>query len=110
MTDNQAIQQALAAVGRPLYLTVRDGQARLALDGAAADVVVPACPLENLGDAAFRADHRLRYAYVAGAMANGIGSCEIVEAMSRAGMVGFFGAAGLPPPRVEAALERIQKN
>ena len=40
----------------------------------------------------FRADHGLRYAYVAGAMANGIGSVDIVEAMGRAGMLGFFGA------------------
>src|SRR5262245_57049828 len=38
---------------------------------------VPAFLLENLGDASFRADHRLRYAYLAGAMANGIGSADI---------------------------------
>ena len=36
-----------------------------------------------------------------GAMANGIGSAEIVEAMGRAGMLGFFGAAGLSLERVE---------
>jgi PfaD family protein len=52
----------------------------------------------------------LRYAYVAGAMANGIGSAEIVEAMGRAGMLAFFGAAGLPLTKVEAAIDRIQKN
>src|SRR5947209_9018584 len=43
-------------------------------------------------------------------MANGIGSADIVEAMSRAGMLGFFGAAGLPPAQVEAAIERISRN
>ena len=54
----------------------------------------PAVRPEQLGDASFRADQGLRYAYLAGAMANGIGSVEIVSAMSRAGMLGFFGAAG----------------
>lgn len=107
MTDPSAILDAIRAIHRPVNLAVRDGRLTLADDGP---IRVPACPLENLGDAAFRADHRLRYAYVTGAMANGIGSADIVEAMSRAGMVGFFGAAGLPPQRVEAAIDRIQKN
>lgn len=51
--------------------------------------------LDSLGDAGFRRAHGLRYAYVAGAMANGIASVELVEAMARGGMLGFFGAAGL---------------
>ncbi len=67
----------------------------------------PPCRPELLGDASFRADHGLRYAYMAGAMANGIGSAEIVEAMARAGMLGCFGAAGLPLPVVEAAVDRL---
>jgi PfaD family protein len=45
---------------------------------------------------------------MAGAMANGIGSVEIVEAMGRAGLLGSFGAAGLAPAAVERAIERIQ--
>jgi PfaD family protein len=85
---------ALRAVGRPVCLP----------DGT----TIPACRLEDLGDASFRADHGLRYAYVAGAMANGIGSVEIVTAMSRAGMLAFFGSAGLSLERVEAAIDRIQ--
>ena len=40
-------------------------------------------------------------------MANGIGSADIVEEMSRAGMLGIFGSAGLPLERVEAAVDRI---
>lgn len=71
---------------------------------------VPACGPDQLGDPTFRADHRLRYPYATGAMANGIGSAEIVEAMSRAGMVGFFGAAGLTPDRVTTAIDRITRN
>ena len=66
--------------------------------------------LDSLGDASFRRDHGLRYAYVAGAMANGIASVELVEAMARGGMLGFFGAAGLSPVRVEASVERLQRE
>jgi PfaD family protein len=68
----------------------------------------PAIPLENLGDPTFRQEHGIRYAYVAGAMANGIGSAAIVEAMGRAGMLGFFGSAGLSVERVSREIDRIQ--
>ena len=68
---------------------------------------VPPASTERLGDESFRADHGLRYAYVSGAMAAGIGSEAIVEEMAKHGMLGFFGAAGLSPSRVEAAIERL---
>src|SRR5262249_54370388 len=70
----------------------------------------PALPPEQLGDPTFRADHRLRCAYLAGAMANGIGSVAIVTAMSRAGMLGFFGAAGLSLQRIEGAIDQLQRD
>jgi PfaD family protein len=41
-------------------------------------------------------------------MANGITSVEMVAAAGRAGMMGFFGAAGLPPAEVETAIDRLQ--
>ena len=66
--------------------------------------------IEHLGDQSFCRDHGVRYAYVAGAMANGIGSAEIVEAMGRAGMIGFFGAAGLHLKVVAAAIDRISHS
>jgi trans-AT polyketide synthase, acyltransferase and oxidoreductase domains len=71
---------------------------------------LPPLPIKHLGDPGFRADHRLRYAYVAGAMANGIASVELVEALGRAGMLGFFGAAGLDLTRIETAIERLQRS
>jgi PfaD family protein len=70
----------------------------------------PASPPEHLGDPEFLADHGVRYAYIAGAMANGIGSAEIVEAMGHAGMLGFFGAAGLPLDAVDAAIDRLSRS
>ncbi|MSQ52004.1 MAG: PfaD family polyunsaturated fatty acid/polyketide biosynthesis protein [Betaproteobacteria bacterium] len=68
---------------------------------------VPALRPEGLGDSTFRQDHGLRYAYMAGAMANGIGSTRLVEAMGGAGMLGFFGSAGLSLERVEAAIDQL---
>lgn len=63
---------------------------------------------EWLGDRGFCEAHALRFPYVAGAMANGIATVEIVVAMARSGMLGFFGAAGLPLPRIERALDELQ--
>ncbi|HKU69697.1 MAG TPA: PfaD family polyunsaturated fatty acid/polyketide biosynthesis protein [Burkholderiales bacterium] len=68
---------------------------------------MPALKPENLGDEAFRRDHQLRYAYAAGAMANGIASTRLVAEMGRAGMLSFFGAAGLGLKSVEAAIDEI---
>jgi PfaD family protein len=69
---------------------------------------VPAIRPEALGDPSFCTDLCLRYPYLSGAMANGIGSTDIVCAMAKAGMLGFFGAAGLGLDRVEQALDRVQ--
>lgn len=63
---------------------------------------------EWLGDRGFCETHGLRFPYVAGAMANGIATSDMVIAMARAGMLGFFGAAGLTVPRIAEALDRIE--
>lgn len=68
---------------------------------------LPPMPLHNLGDPSFCRDHGLLYAYVAGGMANGIASVELVEAMAGAGMLGFFGAAGLSLAKIETAIDRL---
>ena len=47
------------------------------------------------------------YPYVAGSMANGISSCDMVEAMGQNGMLCFFGSAGLSIESVESAIDRI---
>ena len=70
---------------------------------------IPALKPENLGDESFRRDHRLRYAYVAGAMANGIASTRLVGEMAGAGMLGFFGAAGLSLERIESAIDELAR-
>ena len=40
-------------------------------------------------------------------MANGSGSTDIVNAMGKAGMLGFFGAAGLPTSEVARAIDEL---
>src|SRR4051794_29183350 len=104
------LEQALERVGQPFLLVRRSGGLELEEAGSIADELgasgtivgfLPACRPEMLGDASFRDEHGLRYAYVSGAMANGIGSAEIAEAMGRSGMLGIFGAAGLPIRAVE---------
>ena len=94
-------------LGRAL---LRIGEPWRGVDVNGAEMTAPAYRLEALGDPEFLAEHRLRRPCVAGAMANGIASVEIVEAMGRAGMLGFFGAAGLGPERVAAAIDRIQTS
>ena len=62
----------------------------------------------SLGSEVFRRRYGLRYAYMSGAMYRGVASAELVVRMGRAGLLGFFGAGGLSPAKIEAALVRIQ--
>lgn len=62
---------------------------------------------EWLGDRGFLATHRLRFSLLTGEMATGIASEALVIAAARAGFLGFFGAGGLSPQRVEKALATI---
>ena len=62
---------------------------------------------ESLGSAEFKRDYGLRYAYLAGAMYKGIASRELVVAMARAGMMGYFGTGGLDVEKIEAATQFI---
>jgi trans-AT polyketide synthase/acyltransferase/oxidoreductase domain-containing protein len=70
--------------------------------------LLPAIYPEWLGERGFTAAHRLRFPYVAGEMANGIATPALVIAMARAGMLGFFGAAGLALARVERGLDDLE--
>src|SRR5580700_9517250 len=113
MTADPGLLDALHALDQDLHLVEADGRVALASGDAPAGArrfFVPAVRPENLGDASFRGGHGLRYAYLSGAMANGIGSADIVEEMARAGMLGFFGAAGLSLARVEAAVDRLSRS
>ena len=62
---------------------------------------------QRLGDSGFCSNLGLRYPYLGGSMAKGISSVAMVEEFGKAGMLGFFGAAGLPFSTVEAAVDRL---
>jgi trans-AT polyketide synthase/acyltransferase/oxidoreductase domain-containing protein len=62
----------------------------------------------SLGSEVFRRRFGVKYAYMAGAMYRGVASAELVIRMARAGFLSFFGAGGLSPAKIEAAIVRIQ--
>ncbi|MFT7463764.1 MAG: trans-AT polyketide synthase/acyltransferase/oxidoreductase domain-containing protein [Pseudohongiellaceae bacterium] len=122
ITPISAAGPLLAHVAQPAWIVDDHGVAALATGGQATfgsqtggaslgalpiRGYIPVCRPENLGDRAFCDDHGLSMPYVAGAMANGIASVELVQAMGRAGMLGVFGAAGLSLAVVEKAIDRL---
>ena len=121
---NGAVRSAILRVTQPIHLLNLDGQLAIGRGGTATIgkktpshpegfplvAYAPPLPPENLGDPQFKKTYDLRYAYIAGAMANGITSVEMVENVGRAGMVGFFGAAGLSLDQIEAAIDRLQES
>ncbi|WP_437643509.1 ACP S-malonyltransferase [Sorangium sp. So ce362] len=63
---------------------------------------------ESLGSSAFREDYRLRYAYVAGSLVEGISSREMVVRMGKAGLIGYLGTKGLTLDEIDRAIRGIQ--
>lgn len=104
------LDRALADPTRPLHR--RDGRWYDGLPQpharGAVERVVPALAPESLGDPGFRAAHGVKRAYIAGAMAGGISSPELVIAMGKAGYIGFYGAGGLDLKQVEQAVIGIK--
>jgi PfaD family protein len=120
-TDSAELRDALLHVHDPLFVIAQEdgyafGRGGSGLLGSSwgddAPLLGYVGPVEidRLGDPSFCADHRIRYPYYAGAMANGIASVELVEAMARAEMLGIFGAAGLAPSVVEDAVQRLSSS
>lgn len=123
LDDLGALRPLLGNFGEPVFFVHTPEGIEAAIGGHGANsapsngsegfpivAYVPAVDLSSLGDAGFIAEHGLRYPCLSGAMANGIGSVAVVEAMSRAGMLGFFGAAGLSLARIEAAIGQLHAS
>ena len=114
------INTALRMLGTPVCLLEKDGRLvpqsvtdglseqapTLSMDGRLMGFAPPLLP-EALGDRGFCTDLGIRYPYLGGSMAKGISSVAMVEELGKAGMLGFFGAAGLPFATVEAAVDRL---
>ena len=65
----------------------------------------PAIYPEWLGDRSFTEAHKLRFAYVGGAMARGITSSQMVIALAKTGMLGFLGTGGMGIEQIEKELQ-----
>jgi PfaD family protein len=77
-------------------------------DGEPLLATIPAIDPVDLGDASFCEAYGVRAPYVSGAMAGGIASADLVIAMGRAGLMGFFGAGGLSLGAVEEGVKAIK--
>jgi PfaD family protein len=123
-TGSQSIKDAIIDVTRPAYIidyknNITSGRGGSLYIGDKPTDTANAYPLlayapslhpEKLGDPFFRQKYNIRYAYIAGAMANGITSVKMVTEAGEAGFMGFFGAAGLSPDEVDSAIISLKKN
>lgn len=62
---------------------------------------------ERLGDRQFTHDHNIRFPYVVGEMARGIATPQMVIAAAEAGLLGFYGSAGLQVDEIRKGLTEI---
>lgn len=70
--------------------------------------VLPAIYPEWLGERGFTAVHGVRFPYVIGEMARGIATARMTVEGVRAGVMAFFGSAGLELGSIEAGVREIQ--
>ncbi len=113
--DAPGIVAATWRLREPTHVVVVGGHvgvavgARLGSPPGEGDVIGTLPPLypEWLGDRSFCDAHGVRFPYVVGEMANGIATTGMVIAAARAGVLGFFGAAGLRVDAVERALDEL---
>ena len=117
VTDKIQMRALLLDYREPLYAVWNNEQIAFTSQGSLAGAAeeglplagwAPGFSLEGFGDPLFCACHGTRFALYGGAMANAIASEAMVIALGKAGFLGSFGAAGLPPARLEAAIQRIQ--
>jgi PfaD family protein len=110
--------EALRRINLPLYLLAHGSDTKVVIgtpepqpdvvDKQVFNGMILPCSLERLGDPGFCRDHDISFPYVGGSMAKGISSVTMVEALTEAGMLGFFGAAGLLAEEVETAIDQLQ--
>ena len=70
---------------------------------------LPAMFPEWLGDRSFGEVHGVRFPYIVGEMAHGVATPRMVVAAAKTGVLGMFGAAGLPIDRIDAAVREIRQ-
>lgn len=121
--DAESFARGILQIRKPQYIIYSTEQGRAGMvdeDGLCAAeapgvnaypvlAILPPVYPEWLGGMDFTNTHQVRFPYAGGAMARGIASAEMVIALARHGMLGFFGAAGLGPARLEAEISKISR-
>lgn len=119
--DDLGIKEKLLNLDEPCYVVRVKEQIGVTNEGHASyinngnsrqtELLMTAAPisLQQLGDANFLKFHGVKYAYVAGAMAGGIASEELVIALGKEKLLSSFGTGGLSSDRIEAAINRVQQ-
>jgi trans-AT polyketide synthase/acyltransferase/oxidoreductase domain-containing protein len=108
-----AVRERLLDLTRAYLVTAERGRIGVA-EGTMAEISLlrgpqrgawlgPMLP-EQLGSSAFRQAFGVRLNYMAGGMARAVSSIELVTSLGKAGLLGSFGAAGLEPAQIEAAI------
>ncbi|MBU1712429.1 MAG: PfaD family polyunsaturated fatty acid/polyketide biosynthesis protein [Proteobacteria bacterium] len=120
----KAISDAILDVTQPVFLVSMNGDiavgkgGSISIGGGLSSVsnsyplsgYAPPLHPEKLGDPSFKKRYNVRYAYIIGAMANGITSVKMVQEAGRSGFMGFFGAAGLSPDEVDSAICSLKES
>ncbi|MCP4744632.1 MAG: PfaD family polyunsaturated fatty acid/polyketide biosynthesis protein [Desulfobacteraceae bacterium] len=123
-SDIESIRAAVYNLAGPVHFVNHNGRIGISHEGTAVlgsgfdgqqdglPLIGFAPPLHasDLGDESFKRDMGIQYAYIVGAMANGISSVEMVRAAGRNGMIGFFGAGGLALDQVARAIDQLQAD
>lgn len=113
------LKSAVYQLAKPVFITNSNCAVRAANEGVATIGQVddnpvhligyaPAMGPAQLGCPAFKKRYGLKYAYIMGAMANGITSADMVIEAAHNGCLGFFGAGGLNPKVVEENILKIK--
>jgi trans-AT polyketide synthase, acyltransferase and oxidoreductase domains len=110
-----AMHRLLMDLQQELAVVQRDGKLGLSTDdldqlpaSVKAIAVLPSVKPEQFGDNNFCQSYKTRYAYMTGAMANGIASAELVIAMGKSGLLASYGAGGVLPQKVEEDVIKIK--
>ena len=110
--DLISLKEQIVNVSQPIFAVRENGQLVFTQEYPSTPIAayVPGLKPDALGSQTFRARHGLRFPYVAGAMANGIASPDMVKAMAGQGMIGFLGAGGLSLDQIEKHIIELKQT
>ena len=119
--DAGNIKNKLMNLNSPCYILNKEGQIGISNQGSLSYsangktqklemvLTVPAIGFHQLGNPSFLEFYGVKYAYMTGAMAQGIASEEMVISLGKANILSSFGAGGLSPARIETAIHKIKQ-